>query len=86
MTEENRKRLKTYVMAASINNPSKTRAWLGYLATLPEKEQEEELDRAIVERGLERMALKSDGIGNVGNFKEFGMMVAEARRNASEGT
>ena len=86
MTEENRKRLKDYVKAAFIDNPSKTRAWLEYLVTLPEKEQEEELDRAIVERGLERMALKSDGIGNVRNFKKFGMMVAEARRNASEET
>ena len=84
MTDEKREKLKAYVMAASINNPLKTKAWLEHLATLPEEEQEEEIDRAIIERGLERMALKSDGIGNVGNFKKFGVMVAEARRKASE--
>lgn len=84
MTEEKREKLKAYVKAASINAPSRTKAWLDWLATLPEEEQEKEIDRAIIERGLERMAMKSDGIGNIRYFKDFGRMVAEARRNASE--
>lgn|GEM_PF-4284675 len=84
MTEEKREKLKAYVMAASINASSRTKAWLDWLATLPEEEQEKEIDRAIIGRGLERMAMESDGIGNTRNFKAFGRMVAEARRNASE--
>lgn len=81
MTEEKREKLKAYVMAASINAPSRTKAWLDWLATLPEEEQEKEIDRAIIERGLERMAMKSDGIGNIMNFKAFGRMVAKASKN-----
>ena len=84
MTEEKREKLKAYVKAASINAPSRTKAWLDWLATLPEEEQEKEIDRAIIERGLERMAMESDGIGNTRYFKDFGRMVAEARRNALE--
>ena len=34
----------------------------------------------IYERGLERMALMSDGIGNINNFKEIGKMVKEASK------
>ena len=84
MTEEKREKLKAYVMAASINAPSRTKAWLDWLATLPEEEKEREIDRAIIERALERMVMKSDGIGNTRYFKDFGRMVAEARRNASD--
>ena len=51
MTEEKRERLKAYVMAASINTPSRTKAWLDWLATLPGEEQEKEIDRAVFGRG-----------------------------------
>lgn len=48
MTEEKREKLKAYVMTASINAPSRTKAWLDWLATLPEEEKEREIDRAII--------------------------------------
>ena len=87
MTEEKQKQLDAYILAASVNAPTKTKAWLDYLETLPEEEKEKEIDRAIFDRGFKRFeheATMFGGIGNIRNLREFGVMVKEHKRQFEE--
>ena len=80
MTEEKKKQLDSYVLAASVNNPVRTKAWLDYLETLSDEEKEKEIDRAFFDRGFKRFETEATmygGIGNTRNLREFGKMVKE---------
>lgn len=86
MTKEKKKWLESYVTAASVNAPAKTKAWLEYLETLSKEEKEKAIDRAIFDRGFKRFeqeATTFGGIGNINYSKDFGKMVKEWKESKS---